>query len=63
MLWLTPRRVILTVLPFGNLSENPAQDYFSDGLTEEMIVRLGGPRPHAQFAAGVVCVGFHGDAT
>jgi TolB-like protein/Tfp pilus assembly protein PilF len=31
----------LVVLPFANLSEVPAQDYFSDGLTEEMIAQLG----------------------
>src|SRR5205814_4248172 len=27
----------LAVLPFGNLNADPEQDYFSDGLTEEMI--------------------------
>ncbi len=31
----------LAVLPFSNLGEDPAQDYFSDGLTEEMIAQLG----------------------
>ena len=34
-------RLRLAVLPFANLSEDPAQDYFSDGLTEEMIAQLG----------------------
>lgn len=34
-------RVILVVLPFENLSGDPAQEYFSDGLTEETITQLG----------------------
>lgn len=32
--------VRLVVLPFANLSGDPAQDYFSDGLTEEMIMQI-----------------------
>ena len=32
--------VTLAVLPFANLSADPAQDYFSDGLTEEIMNRL-----------------------
>ena len=32
---------ILAVLPFENLSGDAGQDYFSDGLTEEMITQLG----------------------
>ena len=35
----------LLVLPFENLSRDPLQDYFSDGLTEEMIAQLGRFRP------------------
>jgi len=31
---------MLAVLPFENLSREPEQDYFSDGLTEEMISQL-----------------------
>jgi TolB-like protein/Flp pilus assembly protein TadD len=31
----------LAVLPFANLSGDPAQEYFSDGLTEEMVLQLG----------------------
>jgi TolB-like protein/DNA-binding winged helix-turn-helix (wHTH) protein/Tfp pilus assembly protein PilF len=34
-------RVMLAVLPFENLTGDAAQEYFSDGLTEEMITRLG----------------------
>lgn len=33
--------VMLAVLPFENLSVDPAEDYFSDGLTEEMISQVG----------------------
>lgn len=33
--------VRLVVLPFANLSNDPAQEYFSDGLTEEMITQIG----------------------
>ena len=33
--------VRLVVLPFANLSGDPGQDYFSDGLTEEMITQIG----------------------
>lgn len=33
-------RVMVAVLPFQNLTGDPAQDYFSDGLTEEMITAL-----------------------
>ena len=35
-------RVMFAVLPFQNLTGDPNQEYFSDGLTEEMITRLGG---------------------
>jgi TolB-like protein/DNA-binding winged helix-turn-helix (wHTH) protein/Tfp pilus assembly protein PilF len=37
----TGERMMLAVLPFENLTGDPAQDYFSDGLTEEMIAQLG----------------------
>jgi TolB-like protein/DNA-binding winged helix-turn-helix (wHTH) protein/Flp pilus assembly protein TadD len=33
-------KVILAVLPFDNLSHDPDQEFFTDGLTEEMIVQL-----------------------
>jgi len=34
-------RLMLAVLPFENLTGDSGQDYFSDGLTEEMIAQLG----------------------
>lgn len=34
-------RTMLAVLPFENLTGDSSQDYFSDGLTEEMISQLG----------------------
>jgi TolB-like protein/DNA-binding winged helix-turn-helix (wHTH) protein/tetratricopeptide (TPR) repeat protein len=34
-------RIMLAVLPFRNLAGSPDEDYFSDGLTEEMITELG----------------------
>ena len=38
-------RAMLAVLPFENLSNDPEQEYFSDGLTEETISRLGQINP------------------
>jgi TolB-like protein/DNA-binding winged helix-turn-helix (wHTH) protein/Flp pilus assembly protein TadD len=50
--WRTPAvrssnrgHVMLAVLPFENLSGNPNEDYFSDGLTEELITQLGALNP------------------
>jgi TolB-like protein/Tfp pilus assembly protein PilF len=34
-------RQMLAVLPFENLTGDSSQEYFSDGMTEEMIARLG----------------------
>jgi TolB-like protein/DNA-binding winged helix-turn-helix (wHTH) protein/Tfp pilus assembly protein PilF len=38
-------KYMLAVLPFENLTGDPSQDYFSDGLTEEMISHLGNLDP------------------
>ncbi len=42
---LPPEKVRLVVLPFTNLSRDSKQDYFSAGLTDEMITRLGSLDP------------------
>jgi TolB-like protein/Flp pilus assembly protein TadD len=34
------KRNSIAVLPFANLSGDPAQDYFSDGLSDELLSRL-----------------------
>jgi TolB-like protein/DNA-binding winged helix-turn-helix (wHTH) protein/tetratricopeptide (TPR) repeat protein len=36
---------IVAVLPFENLTGDPAQEYLSDGVTDEMIVHLGRVNP------------------
>ncbi len=41
----TAPRNSLAVLPFANLSGDPAQDYFSDGLSEELISTLARLKP------------------
>ena len=38
-------RAMLAVLPFENLSEADGQEYFADGLTEEMTAQLGQLQP------------------
>jgi TolB-like protein/DNA-binding winged helix-turn-helix (wHTH) protein/Tfp pilus assembly protein PilF len=53
LVWLRPRvlpqpsqeKLMLAVLPFQNLTGDSTQDYFSDGMTEEMITQLGNLDP------------------
>jgi len=40
-----PELIRLVVLPFVNLSGDPSQEYFGDGMTEEMITQLGRVNP------------------
>lgn len=40
-----PRKLMLVVLPFVNMNDDPHEDYFADGLTEEMITHLGSLDP------------------
>ena len=37
---LTPQRAAVAVLPFANLSGDPSQDYFVDGVTDALITDL-----------------------
>ncbi len=39
------QKLMLAVLPFQNLTGDAAQDYFSDGLTEEMVTQVGNLDP------------------
>jgi TolB-like protein/DNA-binding winged helix-turn-helix (wHTH) protein/Tfp pilus assembly protein PilF len=47
VLWRSPQsagaqtRIMLAVLPFDNLSADPSEDYFAEGVTEELITHLG----------------------
>jgi adenylate cyclase len=35
-----PARIAICVIPFANMSGDPQQDYFSDGITEDIITEL-----------------------
>jgi TolB-like protein len=37
---IAPARVTICVLPFTNMSGNPEHEYFSDGITEDIITEL-----------------------
>ena len=42
---LSTGKMVLVVLPFENPGGNPEEEYFSDGLTEEMTIRLASLQP------------------
>jgi TolB-like protein/Flp pilus assembly protein TadD len=44
-IWPPKAKMVLAVRPFKNMSGDPAQDFVADGLTEEMITRLGQLHP------------------
>jgi TolB-like protein/tRNA A-37 threonylcarbamoyl transferase component Bud32/Tfp pilus assembly protein PilF len=46
------RAVRLAVLPFTNLTGDPQQEFFSDGLTQQMNAQLGGLNPQALSVIG-----------
>jgi TolB-like protein/DNA-binding winged helix-turn-helix (wHTH) protein/Tfp pilus assembly protein PilF len=58
-------KVMLAVMPFENLTGDPANEYFSDGLTEEMITQLAvlGPRRLGVIARTSVMSYKHSDKT
>jgi TolB-like protein/DNA-binding winged helix-turn-helix (wHTH) protein/Tfp pilus assembly protein PilF len=41
----TSTKIMIVVLPFLNLSNNAQEDFFADGMTEEMITQLGSLDP------------------
>jgi TolB-like protein/DNA-binding winged helix-turn-helix (wHTH) protein/Tfp pilus assembly protein PilF len=38
---LPGKPVVIAILPFASLSQDPSQQYFTDGITEEIITELG----------------------
>ena len=40
MAYPLPDKPSIAVLPFDNMSKDPEQDYFSDGITEDIITAL-----------------------
>jgi TolB-like protein/DNA-binding winged helix-turn-helix (wHTH) protein/Flp pilus assembly protein TadD len=56
---LAPTSTMLAVLPLTNLTGDAAQDYFSDGLTEELIAQLGNVDPaHLSVIARTSVMGY-----
>jgi TolB-like protein/DNA-binding winged helix-turn-helix (wHTH) protein len=41
----SPSRLVIAVTPLQNLSQDPGQDYFVDGLTDEILTQLGQLNP------------------
>ena len=39
------RKTVLAVLPFDNVSRDPAQEFFSEGLTEDIVAQVGKLNP------------------
>jgi len=40
-------KIVLAILPFENLAGDPEQEYFSDGMTEELITQIGRLQPQS----------------
>ncbi len=47
-----PAAIRLAVLPFANLTGDPRQEFFSDGLTQQLSAELGGLNPQALSVIG-----------
>ncbi len=58
----TDERVSLAVLPFVNMSSDPEQEYFSDGLSEELMNKLSQVKK-LRVAARTSCFAFKGQNT
>jgi len=43
---MAPPRIMMAILPVQNLSGDPGRDYVTDGLTEELIARVGAMNPN-----------------
>ena len=48
-------RLSIAVLPFANLSNDPDQEYFADGITDDLTTALSRLRNVMAFAEGTVC--------